>query len=141
MSIFGFFRRKGVSYPLAYADVTYRLGDSIKLLASRRVRNGSFIGLTPLEGTFLEDEPERIFATLEIGERLSVTRDESTKNQANPVLSVNRADGTAIGTLPFTHSILPNALIDRGKTIFCLAEAKQLEGGLVSVAVSIYSEK
>ncbi len=99
----------------------------------------AFIGVCELEGTFLCDSLGELFESLYFGERLSLLP-ENEKTQ-NPALEATRSDGTVIGSLPFSDSLLPNMLIARGLEVFCYIEAKKFNGGMPSVAVSIYCER
>lgn len=130
-------KKKGLSYPLTYDEIAERRADSLRVMKKRRVRGCAFLGLSLPEGTFLAEEPERIFATLEQGEKLRAVRGEGG-TPLNPAIHILRADGTDIGTLPFADSVLPNTLISRGVEISCFAEAKKLVGGIISIAVSVW---
>lgn len=130
-------RKKGLSYPLNYDEISERRADSLRVMQKRRVRGCAFLGLSLPEGSFLAEEPERLFATLEQGERLRAVRGEGGTS-LNPAIHILRADGTDIGTLPFADSVLPNTLIARGVELFCFAEAKKLVGGIISIAVSVW---
>lgn len=107
----------------------------------RKVRphKGAFVGVCELEGCFLCDSAGELFESLEFGERLSLFREKGKKRYA-PLAAV-RKDGTAVGNLPFSDAILPNLLIERGINVYCYIEAKEFNGGMFAVAVSIYSDK
>ena len=132
-------RSKKLSYPLTYDEIAERRAGSLRIMQKRRRRGYALLGLSLLEGSFLAEEPERIFATLEQGEKLQIVRGEGG-TPLNPALHILRADGADIGTLPFADSVLPNALISRGVEVFCVAEAKKLVGGIISIAVSVWCE-
>lgn len=99
---------------------------------------GAFIGVCELEGVFLCDSAGELFESLNFGERLSLVPKQS--KSLNPTLCAIRADGSEVGTLPFSDAILPNMLIRRSLDVFCHIEAKEFNGGMLAVAVSIYCE-
>ena len=131
---------KRLKYPIAYSDIEQNLEKTVKFFASKRIHKGVFLGLSVLDGSFVCDEPERIFATLQPGEKLALVPDDSTVKHSNPTLNAVR-DGTVIGSLPYADAVLPNELIRRGTEVFCYAEAKKLEIDLLHIAVSVYCEK
>ena len=132
-------RNKKLVYPLTYDEIAERRAGSLRIMQKRRRRGYAFLGLSLLEGSFLAEEPERIFATLEQGEKLQIVRGEGG-TPLNPALHILREDGTDVGTLPFADSVLPNALIGRGAAVTCFAEAKKLDSGLLCIAVSLWCE-
>ena len=130
-------KKQGLTYPLTFDEIAEKQAAAALLFTSRRRHRGAFLGLCVLEGAFACDEPERVFATLGQGERLSLSRTGKSNGGA---LRVLRSDGCEIGFLPFGDSLIPNALIDRGLAVYCFAEAKKLQAGLLNVAVSVYCE-
>ena len=102
-------------------------------------KKGSFIGVCLLEGCSLWESPGELYSELSIGDILVLLREDGMPDTAP--LCVCREDGTSLGTLPFSHSVLPNLLYSRGIKVYCHLEAKEFNGGLPEVAVSIYSEK
>ncbi len=126
-------------YPITVkllADHRELVHDLFKKLAPHK---GAFIGVCELQGSFLCDSVGELFESLAIGERLALVREN--EKSLNPTLEATRFDGTAIGSLPFSSSILPNMLISRGLDVFCYMEAKEFNGGMLAIAVSIYCEE
>lgn len=133
-------RKRSLLYPISFSQITDHPETLTDIFIKARPHKGAFIGVTELEGSFMCDSPEALFASLEIGEKLSLALDKSSK-LSNPPLYVSRSDGTALGTLPYGEAIFPNKLISLGVSLWCHLEAKSLQGGLLSIAVSVYSEK
>lgn len=127
--------------PLSYSDFKRFRDEAIELYASKHARPGVFVGLTELEGVFDCDEPERIFATLLIGERVGMAFSDAGRKQLKNRIRVFRADGSEIGYLPGSDSVLVGHLLKNGIEAFAYVEAKDAESGLLSVIVSIYCEK
>ena len=99
---------------------------------------GGFIGVCELQGCISWENIGETFDSLKIGEVLYAVRNASSKS-VQP-LSVIRNDGSLLGYIPYADSILPNLLKKRDINILCYVEAKEFNGGMPSVAVSIYSE-
>lgn len=110
-----------------------------KIFLDERPHKGYYIGACELEGSFLCESPGELFDAVVIGERLILSADISSKALLPP-LFVTRADGTELGKLPFDAAILPNILISRGIPVWCHAEAKVFNGGMLEIAVSVYSD-
>lgn len=119
---------------------------TLKLLSDRRSfvyevfrkvspHKETFIGVCELEGTFLCEEQSKLYDSLVIGERLSVVFDATNR------MSVKRQDGTDIGIIPVTDSVLPSMLISRDLNVFAYFEAKEFENDMLTVAVSLYCDK
>ena len=106
-----------------------------KLFRKYSLHKGAFVGVCEIEGSFLCDEPKKLYNSLTVGEKLSVKLNENDR------LSVYRLDGTEIGLLPFLDSVIPKMLISRGIGVFCYFEAKDFEDEILRIAVSIYCDK
>ena len=126
-------------YPFSWDMIVSRPALCVNYYEKHGRRKSVFIGVAPVDGAELCDDPDRVFATLCTGEKLSLVREESKRT--NAPLSIRRDDGTALGYLPYAASVLPNALIDRGLETWCVAEAKSFEKGVLELGVSIWCEK
>lgn len=98
-------------------------------------KDGAFIGVCLLEGSFLCDNVGELYESVSFGERLNVVADAELR------LSVENASGRSLGFIPFADSVLPKSLISRGIKVFCHLEAKEFNGGLISFGVSLYCDK
>ncbi len=127
--------RKKSLYPITLKLLADRQSLVYDVFRSVQPHKGEFIGVCELEGSFLCDEPERLYDSLTFGEKMSVVVDETDR------LSVERIDGTQIGILPFADGLLPNMLLSRGINVFCYLEAKELDETMLTVAVSLYCDK
>ena len=99
---------------------------------------GGFIGVCELKGCFSWENVGETFDSLKIGEALWAVKNESAKSMQP--LEVIKNDGTVLGFIPYGESVLPNMLIKRGVRVICYVEAKEFNGGMPAVAISIYSE-
>lgn len=127
--------RKKSLYPITMKLLADRKSLVYEIFRSVKPNKGVFIGVCKLEGSFLCDNPEHLYNTLTVGERLSVELDETDR------LAVKRTDGTNLGILPFMDSVLPKMILSRGINIFCYFEAKEFESDMLSIAVSIYCDE
>lgn len=110
----------------------------LELYRKKRVRPGDFVGITELEGSFLVEEPEAMLDSLKPGEELVLTYGEPQFPLENVTITVSRKCGAELGTLPYSSSILPNALRRHGIRLFCYLECCELEDKMPAVAVSLY---
>lgn len=131
------------SFPLTVSMVSEHHKETVELFKRKPPRKREcFIGVCILDGTFLCDNPGELYSSLSIGERLELfyRKEQSEKTQVMPI-SVVRADQTEVGVLPFEYSVIPSLLASRGVESYCYVEAKLFQGGLLSVAVSVYCDK
>lgn len=134
---------------MKFADfypINFKLLDDRKELVYNVFRavephKGGFISVCRLDGSFLCDDCESLFASLRTGEPLSVVMcDNKGKHICRP-LEVKRKNGEVIGTLPYTESIIPNLLAARGINVTAYLEIKEFSSDILNLAVSVYSEK
>lgn len=109
------------------------------LFSELKPHKGVFVGVCLLEGCFLCDSPGELYSELAFGERLALA--DKSKPLKNLPLEVIRADGTHLGNLPFADSILPNLMFARGINVYCYLEAKEFNGGMLAIAVSVYCDE
>ncbi len=102
---------------------------------------GAFISVCELEGCFLCDSPGELYSSLTIGEKLSLSHENGVIPEFNTSLQVKRADGTLVGMLPFSQSLIPNLLKKRNLEVWCHLEAKEFNAGDLALAVSVYCEE
>lgn len=131
--------RKSSLYPITLKHLQNDKKAVIDIFKSVCPHKGGFIGACELKGCFLWENVGETFDSLEIGEVLLAVRDKSAK--ALQPLNVIKNNGSVLGYLPYNESILPNMLLKRGIRVICYVEAKEFNGGMPSVAVSIYSEE
>ena len=110
----------------------------IDVFKKLRPHKGGFITVCELKGCFSWENVGETFDSLQIGEALWAVKNESAKS-VQP-LDVIRNDGTPLGFIPYSESVLPNMLIKRGVKVICYIEAKEFHGGMPAVAISVYSE-
>ncbi len=130
--------RKKSLYPITVKLLSDHRELVFDLFKELRPHKGGFIGVCELQGCFSWETPGETYESLTFGEVLYAVRNASARS-FQP-LSVIRNDGSVLGYIPYADSILPNLLIKRGINVLCYIEAKEFNGGMPSVAVSIYSE-
>lgn len=128
-----------ISYPITVSLLRQYPEEITKFFVNKKSRNGVFMGVSLLEGSFLCDEPAEMISSLKAGEILSLERINESKNHASQ-LSVSCFDGRCIGMLPYSASIFPCKLLDLGIKVWCCFEAAELENEMLTIAVSIYCE-
>ncbi|MBQ8896353.1 MAG: hypothetical protein IJY88_06145 [Clostridia bacterium] len=126
-------------YPITVKLVADHRDLAYEIFEKLHIHKGGFIGVCELNGCFLCENVGELYSSLGFCERLALVR-ESSKSE-NPILNAVRTDGTVVGSLPFSDSILPNMLISRGVNVYCYAEAKEFNGGMLAIAVSIYCDE
>ena len=131
-------KRKSSLYPITVKQARDDKKAVIELFKRLTPHKGGFIGVCELKGCFAWENVGETFDSLTVGELLMALPNEGAKS-FQP-LNVIKYDGSVLGYLPYNESILPNMLIKRGIKVFCYVEAKEFNGGMPSVAVSIYSE-
>lgn len=129
------------SYPITVSDVADYQESVLKVFRSKKRHNGAFVGVSLLEGSFMCENPESLYATLTLGEKLSLKRDNETDLMHASTLNVFRENGEFVGSLPFSASIFPCKLLDLGIDVWCHFEASALSADGITVAVSIYCEE
>ena len=127
-------------YPFSFGLIASEPKLCAGYFTSRRWRGRSFIGLCELDGAALCEDPARVFAALEQGERLELSP-RIVKGKSKPPLIVAGSGGGEVGYIPFAASLLPLALIVRGADVFCLVEAKTMQKGVPEIAVSLWCGK
>ncbi len=127
-------------YPIDFATFEQTPEKLREIFLDLRPHDGTYIGVSELDGAFLSDSVGELFELMQIGDSLTVAPDNDMK-LSNPTLAVSRKDGSVIGYLPFQASLLPNMLSRRGLSIFAFLEAKRFDGGIPRYLVSIYCEK
>jgi hypothetical protein len=130
--------RKKSYYPITVKLLQDNKPLVIDVFKKVRPHKGGFIGVCELKGCFSWENVGETFDSLRIGEALWAVKNESA-GSVQP-LDVIKNDGTVLGFLPYNESVLPNMLIKRGIRVICYVEAKEFNGGMPAVAVSIYSE-
>ena len=130
-------KRKSL-YPITVRHLQSDKREVIELFKKITPHKGGFIDVCELKGCFTWENVGETFEALKIGEVLMAVPNESAKS-LQP-LNVIKNDGSVLGYLSHSESVLPNMLIKRGIKVFCYVEAKEFNGGLPSVAVSVYSE-
>ena len=127
-------------YPIAIKTIQERPNLLKTLFLKLRPHQGAFIGVCELQGCFLCESKGELYSSLEIGEQLCLAYEAPGKKKGCSPISVKRKSGTVIGELPFSDSIVPNMLINRGIAVTCYLEAKEFNAGLLALGVSIYCE-
>ncbi len=130
-------RRKSL-YPITVKLLQDDKDGVIEVFKKVCPHKGGFIGVCELKGCFSWENVGETFDSLAIGEVLLAVQSESAKS-LQP-LNVIKNDGSVLGYLPYAESVLPNMLLKRGIKVLCYVEAKEFNGGMPSVAVSIYSQ-
>ena len=124
-------------YPLSFADAERAAPAAISVFKRRRVHKGEFMGLSVLEGSFFADDPERIYVTLPVGEKLELAVENRKKSVC---LAVSHPAFGALGSVPPCNSVFPAYLMERGIGVSAYCEAKSLEAGVLRIAVSLYCD-
>jgi hypothetical protein len=130
--------RKKSLYPITVKQLQNDKNAVIDIFKRVCPHKAGFIGVCELKGCFSWENVGETFDSLAIGEVLMAVQSESAKS-LQP-LNVIKYDGSVLGYLPYAESVLPNMLLKRGIRVRCYVEAKEFNGGLPSVAVSIYSD-
>ena len=131
--------RKKSLYPITVKLVSDHKALVFDVFKTVCPHKGGFIGVCELDGCFSWEAPGETYDSLAIGEVLYAVREENARS-FQPLKAI-RNDGSVLGYIPYADSILPNMLIKRGIKVICYVEAKEFNGGMPSVAVSVYSEE
>lgn len=127
--------RRSKDYPLTFGQISNHHEYAVNLFEKIKPHKETFIDVVVLEGAFLCENPSEIYKSLQIGERLALEIEPKTQ-----ALIAIRESGEKIGKIPFTEAILPSVLISRGISLWAYAEAKEFQGDILEIAVSIYCE-
>lgn len=103
-------------------------------------KEGSFVGVMLLQGSYYAENGKELFDSLIIGERLKVAAIGKASIYSNPII-VSRNDGTELGYIPKTSESLLNMLLERGIGVFAYCEAKSYTSDVLKIAVSVYCDK
>lgn len=125
-------------YPVNVKLVRERKHQLVEVFDKVRPHHGIFMGVCLLNGCFTWESVGETYDSLEYGERLTLIRNEKLPKAAP--LTVCKEDGRFIGELPSADSVLPNMLSEQGVNVYCYVEAKDFNGGMPEVAVSIYCD-
>ena len=133
--------RKKHSYPLTIDFVRNHSEELTDLFLKIRPHKGVFICACELNGSFLCDNSDELYEKLKLGEKLNVVFPADAKPDSTVPLEVRQGDGTVLGEIPLGYSALLCAMIARGIHLFCYLETKDIELGMLSLSVSVYSER
>ena len=130
--------RKSSLYPVTLKLVRNDIKTVNEIFKKVCPHKGGFIGVCELKGCFAWENVGETFDSLELGETLIAVKNKNARS-FQP-LDVIRYDGTLLGYLPYAESFVPNLILKNGLKVYCYVEAKEFNGGMPAVAVSIYSE-
>lgn len=133
-------RRNGL-YPPSLESVREDHEKVVREYLLAKPHKGFLVDILELDGSFLTSDPGMVFDSLSFGEKLLLVSDSEKCEYDNCTLRVYRTDGTELGQLPFAGSLIPNALLRRGVKLDVYLECRSFSAGLLSLAVSVYSEK
>jgi len=128
-------------YPINFKLLNDRKELVYSVFRKVKPHKGGFISVCKLDGSFLCDDCESLFASLEIGEPLSIVKRDGKGKRICQPLEVKRKNGEVIGSIPYTESVIPNLLISRGINVIAYLEIKEYASEILNLAVSVYSEK
>ena len=134
-----FSRKNKFSYPIEIKKFKYDREKIRDIFIEQKPHKGTFITVAMLNGSFMCENAEEIFKTLEIGEKLLVSFDKDSK-MLLPSILVHRSDDTFLGRIPRAFSMLPFTLLQRDVDVWCYVEAISFEDEYLEIAVSIYCE-
>ncbi len=107
--------------------------------AARPHKEGNFIGVGILEGSFYIKNRQEIYESLAVGEKISLTTLKSGTIYSYPII-VTRNDGTELGYIPDTMQGFLSMFFDNGIDLFGFIEAKSYDSDILKIAVSVYCE-
>lgn len=128
-------------YPITFKLLNDRKELVYNVFRKVKPHKGGFISVCKLDGSFLCEDCESLFATLAIGEQLFIVKREGQGKRTCQPLEVKRKNGEVIGSIPYTESVIPNLLISRGVNVTAYLEIKEYASDILNLAVSVYSEK
>ena len=131
--------KKKSLYPITVKLVRDNKRLVIDVFKEVRPHKNGFIDVCELKGCFAWKNVGATYEALSVGEVLLAKANDNARS-FQP-LEVIKNDGTLIGYLPYSESVLPNMLIKRGVKVLCYVEAKEFNGGFPSVAVSVYADE
>ncbi len=104
-------------------------------------KDGCYVGVALLEGSYYIKDSEKVFESLVFGERLSILPLTGSESLYSPPLLVCRDDGTELGYIPNHVQAFLNMMLERKIDLYAYCEAMSYTSSVLKIAVSIYCEK
>ena len=125
-------------YPPTTDFIADKYVSAVEAFAENTDREGIFIGLSLLDGTFDIAHPQKLRDELRVGEILTLVPEKSKSK--TPPLAAFRGD-TPLGYIPSAAATVPLYLMSLDETVKCYVECFSFASGVLSIGVSLFLDR
>lgn len=103
---------------------------------SKVLGRGEVLDVFELEGCFALENSETVFRSLKLGDKLEITNSDDDKL----LIAINSC-GAPVGYLPYSISLLPKLIMQKGVSLRCYVEYIDYTNEVLTICVSLYAER